>query len=81
MAKASTNLLTSPFVQRLKSYRTLLVPIAFIGMIALVVVPIPPAFMDVLISANIALAVVILLTTLYVKSPLDFSVLPSLLLG
>jgi flagellar biosynthesis protein FlhA len=81
MAKASTNLLTSPLVQRLKSYRTLLVPITFIGMIAVVVVPMPPAIMDVLISANIALAVVILLTTLYVESPLDFSVLPSLLLG
>ena len=47
----------------------------------MVVVPMPPMLMDLMISANIALAAVILLTTIFVESPLDFSVFPSLLLG
>ncbi len=37
--------------------------------------------MDMLLSCNITLAVVILLTTIYVSRPLDFSVFPSILLG
>ncbi len=37
--------------------------------------------MDILLAANIAVAIVILLTTIYVKSPLELSVFPSLLLG
>jgi flagellar biosynthesis protein FlhA len=66
---------------RLYGYRPLLVPIAFIGMLCMVVVPMPPMLMDLMITINIALAAVILLTTIFVESPLDFSVFPSLLLG
>ncbi|MEM0915356.1 MAG: flagellar biosynthesis protein FlhA [Planctomycetota bacterium] len=74
--------LASPsLVKRLRAARTLLVPIAFIALLGVIVVPMPPAVMDILLSANLALAAVILLTTIYVTSPLDFSVLPSLLLG
>ena len=40
-----------------------------------------PMVMDLLISANLALAAIVLLTTIYVQRPLDFSVFPSLLLG
>lgn len=36
--------------------------------------------MDLLLAANISIAVIILLTTIYVRSPLEFSVFPSLLL-
>lgn len=61
--------------------RSLLLPISFIALLGVVVVPLPPAAMDVLISLNISLAVVILMTTLYMKEPLEFSVFPSLLLA
>ncbi len=44
-------------------------------------VPLPPALMDILLAANISVAVVILLSTVYVKSPLELSVFPSLLLA
>ena len=44
-------------------------------------VPLPAALMDILLAANIAVAIVVLLTTIYVKSPLELSVFPSLLLG
>ena len=75
------NTLANDLSERLRRYRTLLVPIAFIGLLVVVVVPMPAPLMDVLIAANIALAAVILLTTIFVESPLEFSVLPSLLLG
>ena len=37
--------------------------------------------MDLLLSANIAIAVIMLLTTIYVRTPLEFSIFPSLLLA
>ena len=58
----------------------LAVPIGVVGIILLLVVPVPAGMLDVLIIVNILLALVILLTTMFVKKPLDFSVFPSLLL-
>ena len=62
-------------------YRNLLVPLSFLGMIIVLVIPLAPPVMDILLSANISLAVVVLLTTIYMRRPLDFSVFPSLLLA
>ncbi|MDO2935600.1 flagellar biosynthesis protein FlhA [Paeniglutamicibacter sulfureus] len=56
------------------------VPLGVVGIIMLLVVPVPAALLDVLIAVSILLALVILLTTMFVKRPLDFSVFPSLLL-
>src|SRR6476660_9164844 len=50
----------------------LAVPIGIVGIVLLLV--------DFLIVCNIALALVILLTSMFVTKPLDFSVFPSLLL-
>jgi len=58
----------------------LAVPVGVVGIILLLVVPVPAMLLDVLIIINILLALVILLTTMFVKKPLDFSVFPSLLL-
>ena len=44
-------------------------------------VPLPPALMDLLLSSNITIAVIMLLTTIYVRTPLEFSIFPSLLLA
>ncbi len=62
-------------------YRNLLVPLSFLGMIIVLVIPLAPPVLDILLSANISLAVVVLLTTIYMHRPLDFSVFPSLLLA
>jgi flagellar biosynthesis protein FlhA len=58
----------------------LAVPMGVVGIILLLVVPVPAVVLDVLIILNIMLALVTLLTTMFVKKPLDFSVFPSLLL-
>ena len=69
---------TARFLQR---HRGLVLPVVAAGLIFVILVPLPPGLMDVLLVLNIALAAVILLTTIYVSSPLEFSVFPSVLLG
>jgi flagellar biosynthesis protein FlhA len=69
------------WVYKLREYRGLFVPIGFVSLLIVLLVPLPPWLMDVLICLNISLAVIILLTTIYMDQPLDFSVFPSLLLG
>ena len=61
--------------------RGLIVPALMATSILVIVVPLPAALLDLLLSANITVSVLILLTTLYVGKPLEFSVFPSLLLG
>ena len=65
----------------LRRHRGILVPLGFVNLLVVILVPLPPWLMDVLISANISLAVIVLLTTIYMERPLDFSVFPSLLLA
>ena len=61
--------------------RGLIVPALMATSILVIIVPLPAALLDLLLSANITASVVILLTTMYVSKPLEFSVFPSLLLG
>lgn len=68
------------WVQRVNANRGLMVPIALISLLAVIIVPLPPLIIDLLLVANLALAALIMLTTIFVDSPLDFSVFPSLLL-
>ena len=56
------------------------VPLLLITMLAMVIVPLPPFALDVLFTFNIALAVAILLTAVYVGRPLEFGVFPTILL-
>lgn len=48
--------------------------------IILIIIPLPPFLLDVMFVCNIALSVVILLMTMYIKGPLEFSIFPSVLL-
>ncbi|WP_417736460.1 flagellar biosynthesis protein FlhA [Rosistilla oblonga] len=69
------------FMNLLLRYRDLILPLGIIGSLVVILVPLPPGLMDILLSANITIAVIVLLTTVYVPSPLEFSVFPSLLLA
>ncbi len=60
--------------------RGLVLPVTIIGAILVFVVPIPPALLDVLLSANLTVAVVVLLTTLSIRAPHEFSAFPTILL-
>ena len=63
-----------------RNFSKLAVPVGVVGIVLLLVVPVPAFVLDVLIIINILLALVVLLTTMFVKKPLDLSVFPSLLL-
>jgi flagellar biosynthesis protein FlhA len=66
---------------RITELRAFIVPVGFVLLLSVLLVPLPPAMLDILISVNISLAVIVLLTTLYMKRALEFSVFPSLLLA
>ncbi len=55
-------------------------PILVLAMLAMMMIPLPPLALDILFTFNIALSLAILLTTVYVKRPLDFGVFPTILL-
>src|SRR5437763_13694397 len=56
------------------------VPIAVLGIVLVMIAPIPPFLLDVLISANIMVSVVVLLVSLYIRRAVEFSVFPTALL-
>ena len=51
-----------------------------IFMLGLLIIPLPPMVLDFLLALNITLAVLVLIVSLYIQSPLDISVFPGLLL-
>ena len=57
-----------------------LIACGVVGILLVMVVPLPPFALDLLLSTNIAISLAILLTAFYVERPLDFAVFPGLLL-
>jgi flagellar biosynthesis protein FlhA len=58
-----------------------ILPMAILFSVVIVAVPLPAALMDFLLALNIALSVAILLTTISLETPLQFSVFPTILLS
>jgi flagellar biosynthesis protein FlhA len=59
----------------------LILPVGIIASILVIMVPMPAPLLDLMLSTNICVAVIMLLTTIYVRTPLEFSIFPSLLLA
>ena len=57
-----------------------IVTICVIGIIFIMLVPLPTPILDILLSINISISMVILLVSMYTNKTLDFSIFPSLLL-
>ncbi len=66
--------------KRMTSHSDVMLAVGVLGILMIMIVPLPTVLMDMLLAINISIAVLILLTSLYVLKPLDFSVFPSLLL-
>ena len=75
---------SSPFsilgLLRQAPWSELSVPIAVLGIIFAMITPLPSFLLDVLISTNITLSVIVLLVSMYIIKPVDFSVFPTTLL-
>lgn len=63
-----------------KGGKALAGPIMIIMMLAMMILPLPGFALDIFFSFNIALAIIILLTSFYTVKPLDFMVFPTVLL-
>ncbi|MGV8900051.1 MAG: flagellar biosynthesis protein FlhA [Burkholderiaceae bacterium] len=63
-----------------ESSKALAAPVIIIMILAMMVLPLPAIILDILFSFNIALAIIILLTSLYTVKPLDFMAFPTVLL-
>lgn len=55
-------------------------PLAVMSIVLMLVLPVPPLLLDLLISFNITLSVITLVSTMYISRPVEFNVYPSLLL-
>lgn len=56
------------------------VVIFMIMIIAFIIIPLPPFFLDFMFIMSMAISLIILLTTMFIGGPLEFSIFPSLLL-
>ncbi|HJV22690.1 MAG TPA: FHIPEP family type III secretion protein, partial [Holophagaceae bacterium] len=69
-----------PFVGRLSKRADLAVPVFILIVMVVMVVPLPAFMLDLLITLNITLSLMILLVGMYVARPKEFSAYPSILL-
>ncbi len=60
--------------------RQLGAPLLIIAILSMMVLPLPTFALDVFFTFNIAMAIIVLLVSMYVMKPLDFSVFPTVLL-
>jgi flagellar biosynthesis protein FlhA len=67
-------------VKRLLSHTDLLAAVAVVCVVTMLVVPLPSALLDLLITLNISAALTIVVATMYLGKALDFASFPSLLL-
>jgi flagellar biosynthesis protein FlhA len=72
--------LESSSVKRLLKHTDMLAAVAVVMVVTMLVVPLPAAVLDLLITLNISAALTIVATTMYLGKALDFASFPSLLL-
>jgi flagellar biosynthesis protein FlhA len=66
--------------QRWRRVVTMAIPLSVVAVVVVLIVPLPTFVVDLLITANITGSILILLTAMQVKRPLDFSVFPTMVL-
>ncbi len=68
------------FILGNKTYYDLILAVVIVGILSLMIMPIPTGLLDLLLAGNLAFSVLLLMLALYVPSILHFSSFPSLLL-
>jgi flagellar biosynthesis protein FlhA len=56
------------------------VPLAVLGIVLAMIMPMPSFLLDILISTNITVSVIVLMVSMYITRPVEFSVFPTALL-
>src|SRR5918998_6271214 len=70
----------APAMQKMMKHTDLLAAGAVVLVVVMMIVPLPPAIIDLAITLNISIALAIVVATLYLPRALDFAAFPSLLL-
>lgn len=60
--------------------RDIAVPLGIIGVVLMMVMPVPPILLDVLLTFSVALSIIIFLTALFIRDALEFSAFPTIVL-
>jgi flagellar biosynthesis protein FlhA len=68
------------YLNILKQRSDIAFAVSVVLVLAIMLLPMPSFFLDILLSVSISISIVVLLTSVYIRKPLDFSVYPSLLL-
>jgi flagellar biosynthesis protein FlhA len=58
----------------------IIMAIGMVIIVAMMIIPLPPMMLDILLTLNISLSVIILLVCLFIKEPLEYSSFPIILL-
>ncbi len=80
MSWSSSPLVSGSAWQQVRRHGHFLAALGLAGVVALMVLPVPPALLDVLIAFNMACGVLLLMLAVYIRGPLGLSTFPSLLL-
>ncbi len=67
-------------IAKFKKGSEFLLPLGIVGILGVMILPIPSIVLDLLLTFNITTAIIILLVAVYITKPLDFSTFPTLLL-
>ena len=67
-------------VPALSRYGDLFLVVGVVGILLVILIPLPGWLLDLLLAINVSLSLIVLLMVLYTLQPVDFSVFPSLLL-
>lgn len=68
------------WIRNIVRNKDLAVALAVVGLITVMVIPMPTVVMDVMLAVSISLSIVILIISMYTNNALEFSVFPGLLL-
>jgi len=74
MAKEDTG-----FIRLIKNY-DIFMSIGILGILVIMILPLPSFLLDIFLTMSITIAVIIILVSIYIQNPLEFSTFPSVLL-
>lgn len=80
MSAATTAQPPAVGLRRLGQYNDVILAVGVMMIIVMMIIPLPTILLDLFISLNIAIAITMLLVSLYILEPLQFSSFPSMLL-
>jgi type III secretion protein V len=70
----------SDFLRRVGERQDIMLAVMLLAVVFMMILPLPPFLLDILIAINITVSMVLMMMSVYISSPLQFSVFPAVLL-